>query len=592
MKKILLATGVLAVAAAGLYAASDRIVITDLNNVITSIFIDDVDHISFVRTDQSADGYDRMNVTAGADGKDREFDISAISTMEYVKALPDLPGTMTVTPSYRCVTFNVTMPDPNLNYRIGLIEASKLEGLTENEWDDVIFEEEERSLKDEAEDAGYSLSDYPTKSVFPFIGNFEGQWFGAVNYDFDLIPGGKYVAYAYAGINTPDGLEQTHAFTKIPVTLKQLEYQEVAFDINADMHSNRVTLNVDCPQPDLQFAIDMFSAEDVEATGIENLVGTAIARREQLVYNYGYSWDDVTYRGHGERTYNNLRVGETYYCVSYGLEFGERNTEIVSKQITIPSAEIVDNCTFEVVTKQKAASEMELTVTPSVADTRYIGLLCKSSELQSKTAEKIIADKIHFLNSTNTIDWANSELIYTGVKTISTLNGVIDGQNLNVGTEYTVLIFGVDESGERTTEIKEVKCQTVSQQIGDLTFTVEFGKFDSSSSWTHYQTVKVIPSNPDAKYVFDSYKSSESMLSKTDDEFVNWWVSTSGTTLKLVTGETQKNIGFSNWGKWEPYLIFVFGYDGEKTSELYLYSIDTETGTVTQLRGPGTPQGN
>ena len=31
----------------------------------------------------------------------------------------------------------------------------------------------------------------------------------------------------------------------------------------------------------------------------------------------------------------------------------------------------------------------------------------------------------------------------------------------------------------------------------------------------------------------------------------------------------------------------VFGYDGAQTSPLYLYSIDTATGTLTQLRGPG-----
>jgi len=592
MKKILFATGTLAVIAAGLYAASDRIVITDLNNVITSIFVDDVDQISFVKTDASAEGYDRMKVTAGENGKDSDFAISEISKMEYVKALPDLPGTVDVTPSYRCVTFNVTMDDPNLCYRVGLIEASKLEGLTENEWDDVIFKEEEKDLKATATEAGYSLSDYPTESVFPFKGDFEGQWFGAVNYDYDLKPGGNYVAYAYAGINTSDGLKQTHAFTKIPVTLKQIEYQDVAFQIDADMHSNRITFKVDCPQPDIRYAIDMFSADDVDAYGVEPLVNTAIAQREQLVYNYGYSWDDVTFCGHGENTYNNLRVGDTYYCVTYGLEFGERNTVIVSKQFTVPSAEIADNCTFDVVTSQKAPSEMELTVTPSNEGTRYAAILCEGSELETKTAEKIIADKIYFLNVTNNIDWSDSKMIYTGTQTISTLDGVINGQNLNVGTEYAVLIFGVDETGERTTVIKEVKFKTVSQQVDNLTFTIEFGNFDTPSDYTHYQPVKVTPSDPNAKYVFDNYKSSDSVLSKTDDEFVNWWVSSYGSNLKLLSGENQKNIGFSSWGSWEPYLIFVFGYDGEKTSELYLYSIDTEDGTVTQLRGPGTPQDN
>jgi hypothetical protein len=34
-------------------------------------------------------------------------------------------------------------------------------------------------------------------------------------------------------------------------------------------------------------------------------------------------------------------------------------------------------------------------------------------------------------------------------------------------------------------------------------------------------------------------------------------------------------------------MIFIFGYDGAATSPLYLYTINTETGEITQLRGPG-----
>ncbi len=37
----------------------------------------------------------------------------------------------------------------------------------------------------------------------------------------------------------------------------------------------------------------------------------------------------------------------------------------------------------------------------------------------------------------------------------------------------------------------------------------------------------------------------------------------------------------------KPYILFVFGYDGETTSELYMYRIDAGTGAMEQLRGPG-----
>jgi len=587
-KKTIFAASMLAAAATAIYAASDRINIT-LDNVITSIFVDDVDKISFAKSDPAVQGYDLMKV-AVKEGEDKEFDIAKITTMDYVTALPDFPGTMTVIPSYRCVTFDVKVDDPDLYYRIGVIQAEKLEGLTPNEWDDVIFKEELTSLENTAKEAGYSLGDFPTKEVFPFQDDFNGQWFGAVNYSYGLLPGKKYVAYVYAGTNSPAGVKQTHAFTKIPITLKNEEEQDIKFEIDADLHSNSLTVKANCPVSDVQYAVDMFSVEDVEANGLEVLVANAILLREQLVYNYGYSWDDVTFRGKGEKKYTNLRVGEKYYCVAYGLEFGVRNTKIVSKLFTIPSAEIVDNCTFDVTPTQKSPSEFDLTVKPSNSATRYTAILCESSALAEKTAEKIIADKIYYLTFTNTMDWSGNDKIYTGTQTLNTLKDVIDGKELKVDTEYTVLLFGVDSTGERTTEIKEVKCKPVSQQSEGITFNVEFGAFDASNSWNHYQPIKVTPSDPNAKYYCDKYKSSSTLLDKTDDEFIEYWTSFPSNTTK--TGVYETKMAFSSWGTWDTYLIFVFGFDGEKTSELYLYSIDTADGTVTQLRGPGTPQGN
>lgn len=308
-KKFIFAATVLAAAATAIYAASDRINVTSLNDVITSIFVDDVDKISFAKSAPEVQGYDLMKV-AGKDGATKEIDLTGIKSMDYVTALPDFPGTMTVTPSYRCITFNVTVTDPGLYYRIGVIDAKKLEGLTPNEWDDVIFKEEVLSLQATAEDSGYSLGDFSTSDVFPFQGDFNGQWFGAVNYKYGLHPGYDYVAYVYAGTNSPSGVKQTHAFTKIPITLKNEEEQDIKFEIDADMHSNKLTVKANCPVADMQYCIDMFSAEEVETYGLEALVNTEIAKRELIVYNYGYSWDDVTFRGRGEKTYTNLRVGE------------------------------------------------------------------------------------------------------------------------------------------------------------------------------------------------------------------------------------------------------------------------------------------
>jgi len=74
---------------------------------------------------------------------------------------------------------------------------------------------------------------------------------------------------------------------------------------------------------------------------------------------------------------------------------------------------------------------------------------------------------------------------------------------------------------------------------------------------------------------------------KSDSEFIDSWIRLNGNYLDLYTDELSTFFGFSNWGSWDTYMIFIFGYDGAATSPLYLYTINTETGEITQLRGPG-----
>lgn len=73
--------------------------------------------------------------------------------------------------------------------------------------------------------------------------------------------------------------------------------------------------------------------------------------------------------------------------------------------------------------------------------------------------------------------------------------------------------------------------------------------------------------------------------------FTSNYITSSGSSLMLYTGTTTKRFGFtlsydSAEPSWEPYVIFVFGYDGTVTSDLYIYKIDTKDGSYEQLTLP------
>lgn len=72
------------------------------------------------------------------------------------------------------------------------------------------------------------------------------------------------------------------------------------------------------------------------------------------------------------------------------------------------------------------------------------------------------------------------------------------------------------------------------------------------------------------------------------------YVAVQGEWLELHQGTLDKTMTFSStWDSaaggyvFKPYVMFVFGYDGEATSKLYLYKVNAEDCTIEQLRGPG-----
>lgn len=598
MKKTVLSCLTAVTAASMIFAASDKINIFQGGYLAKMLNVEEIDHISWSNPDGEEDGYTHFDVSF-KNGTSQAFAIDDVSSISYQQSRGDCPVTITVTPRHQSASLEVVSEDPDTYYRISGVPESMLTDLDADEslWAELLMQSDIQYIYAVAESSGYPLSFFSSDEVFE-KGSQTRDWFPPVIIT-DNTPCALVV---YTAELDGDEVVPTSDPTLIRFTTKELLLEDVAFEITPELTSNSMTVKATAPEShkDMPFFVTAFAKSDVDANGLDYLVNQTVMNLENLVYNRGMSWETVTFTGTGENSFSNLLMGDQYYAVAFGVDYGIVTTVVKSELVTIPAPEIVDDCEFEVTATQKSPSEFQLAVTPSSATTRYAALLVEKSKLNDvNTPAMAIARTIKYLVSTNRIDWSDSELIFTGEATLSTHDDMFDGKYLNVDTEYSVLIFGVDTNARRTTEIRQVDITPHCVVSQEMTFDIAFSDFNDSSSWTHYLTASVTPSDPDSKYVFAYLPSDNASvdLTKTDDELMSGYVATQGEWLELNTGNLTKKMAFgSKYDSaaggyvFKPYVLMVFGYDGEATTPLYVYVIDTATGEVEQVRGPQPEQ--
>ena len=591
MNKTAISCLLAATAAGMLWAASDKIYIIEDGYITKRLNVDEIESIYYSK-DTDGDKYHNMEVNF-KNGTMKTFPLVSAETMSWYKSLPDCPVTIDIMPRHESAQLTVTSSEPGVYYRIsGMPEKYLVQaGIDESIWAETLMDSDIEYIYSVAEGYGVPLSYFKPETIFE-TGDQVRDWFPSV-----IIHDNTPIALVvYTARLEGDEVVPTSEPTLMRFTTRKLEIEDIDFDISADLTSNTMVVKGDAPEGwEGSFYVTAFPEEQVLSESLESLVLSTVSRLESLVYNYGYPWDEVTHIGHGESTLSNLLMGDVYYAVAFGLDYGIVTTTIKSKKFTIPAPVATDDCTFTLNAVQKTPSEFMINVTPSKADTRYAGMLVETSRFNDEyTPEMAVAKEIKYRNYTNTINWEDSDLVFSGEAELSTQANLLDGKYLKIGTEYSVLIFGVDGIGTRTTDIERIDITPQSTQGSSLTFDVSFGEFDDSSM-THYLTVNVTPSDPDAKYVFDYLKADNNYvdLSQTDEQFMSGYVNVQGSWLKLQSGDLNRKIALgSTWDSsvgayvYKDYILFIFGYDGEATTPLYAYRINSETGEAVQVRGP------
>ncbi len=604
MKKTLfaLAAGAVALPLA-IFANSDQIQLTEINNLIRKIWVDDVKEMTVSKTQGIKEGYNTFTVHYNS-GNKREWLMGAIKEMKWVPGLEESDLKLEAEPHHRSITLHSDCDNPDIHYSFGALPIEYFNGLSEHEYHDVIYQYETQLINQFAYSLGKDVKELPTERVFPYTGKNSITWFPATTEEMFKMPGKDYIGYIYQGTVDPQkGLILDHDVKWQRVTCKNVVISDVDYSISTEVSPIGIKATVKAPEGDNEpFAIFFVKEDDAKGKTADDLAASLISKLESTVYS-SYNpdmgdWTKVTYKGEGTATSAQLCSGDKYYVLTVGCEIGVMTSHaVMTDLITVPMPEITDNCTFDVASEEVTASEINLDIKPSNPETVYTVFLKETGK---------VADPLEYftrsifrlrgMNQLSTTPGEDNMYVFKGEKKLNSLKNVIEGKQLLTGTDYTFYIMGIDQNGTPTTAIREFN-YTPGKSDKRMTFEISFNtdKFkenELSSQWGRNLEFKVVPSDTTMKYIFDKKKLKESELSWTDEQHMDDYVKAQGKYLYMYehTGLFEHKTSFSSDYDYDaggyvfkPYLIFVFGYDGSATSELYLYKFEPANGNLTPV---------
>ncbi len=550
-------------------------------------------------------GYTHMRITNG-NGDTKEIALEEFDQLSFADVLKDNPLTVEVDRHYNAATLHITTSDPNAWYRFSGMPTRHLEHIDKSAWADYLVQDDFNYIYSVAESAGTSLGLVPLDDIFD-QGDQVRDWFPS-----EVISTGTPIALAaYTARIVGGKLQLTSEPLLIEFTTKKQEALPVKFNISADMTSTRLTVkydpvldeelvtedNKDTDPANITYLTALYDAYDFVNYGLDQLVYNTIAQAENMVYKYGYEWEDVTSVGHSEKTYNNRRTGDLWIACAFGIEYGVMTTYASVDWFEIPMAEVVNDCKFTLSYTQKNPAEVEVKVVPSDPETNYVAILARKSRLTGKEdydpAEYYFANKVYYVNAMNTFQWHSTEYLHQGEFTFRSKEDLVDGEYLQVGTEYVVLVAGIDEVGTRLTELAVLPVSTSADEVNKVTFDIKFKDF-INDQYYHWITLDITPSDPNARYIvhdFDPTNAYAKLDGRTDEQIINDLTAVNAERLKFHTGAKDVSVydGGVYYGGdtfYKGRRIMVFGYDGIATSDLYVFDWDSTTGEIVQMRGP------
>lgn len=450
--------------------------------------------------------------------------------------------------------------DKEMTYVNGLTFKSALDAY-DGDYEKYI-EDDVEYLKGRAEAAGISLSDY-LKQVLQ-TGDKGVKWSA-------LEPATEYCAYAY-GLSS-DGTV-TSRMVVARFTTKSPEQLDCNFSFELESSTaSELSVKVLPDNSSVRYYAGIISKADYETAGSDQAIIDKIVDYidEEIWFNSLYQiwkqWSDFTEAGASVVSAEKLFSDTEYYAYAFGLEEQGLVTTTFQKDLfrTAP-LEVTDDCTFEISSEVSTSYMADFVIRPSNPDTKYYVSCLTTDYVLSYSMEDLATILINEADLYG-YDWANGQYTFSGEQHLNSY-GDLGIMPLAPSSNYTLVLFGTDADGNRTTEVFTEQFRTQVLVPSDMTFGL--GVTDVSTSAV---TLTCEPSRDDELYVlgcmpvsrYQDYGSDEAAISAV----VEYW---SNSSMYRVTRSGQQNLTVDIdifYDRIQPdtdYYVFAFGYMGAVTT--------------------------
>lgn len=415
--------------------------------------------------------------------------------------------------------------DEDMTYLLLTREKSDFESLGEDE--DIIAADLDMFAK-YAEKEGVSLELF-LEAVMLRKGVTEGTMD-------TFLPNTSYYIYTY-GIDKFQKVT-TEVYRKLITTLPVTQYDD-RIEIKATGIEARSIAAEFIPESDefRYFTGYMTSAEyDQYGDGIVDYMLNELELIIQMNNALGTptTWDDLTLKGKQSTLAKSLYSGIGYCFFAFGIDNGYKNTGLFSERFTTLDDEITDNCTFDVSLTSVGTFDASVKYVPSSAQTKYFTTYLESASIEG-LSDSQIADACLNAADEAGVNWETTDLLRTGTATEEL-------KELVPVTEYSIIVFGVNGNGDRTTEVSITRFTTKEVEPSDMTLSISVNKTTYSDV-----TVSVLSSSQSEQYALTIVPVSDyELLGNDPDKLVSTICSDpSSYYTEILSGNQTKTLSYT-----------------------------------------------
>ncbi len=281
---------------------------------------------------------------------------------------------------------------------------------------------------------------------------------------------------------------------------------------------------------------------------------------------YDITLADLLSVGPDDYSFTGLTPDTDYVIYAFALtEEGKPLTGVTREPMHTKAFVTTDDCTFDISFSNVAQSDFDITVKPSKTTTRYYIGIC-SKELYDESSPAAIANAFIEMENGYKIDWAGDDFIWSGEVTVNSDSDLYT--DMDPGTDYVAVVFGVDTEGVRTTEVASAVQKTAAIIPSDMTIGITVRNVTATGAF-----FDVTPSKNDEVYfadpfLYDEYSEYKEGKTAYAQAMISLYKYYGFLSDCLFTG--NQTIDYSGMLEASTkYVVVAFGYSGGLTTPLF-----------------------